>query len=257
MPRRRAKVELTLFPFLNVLSGLIAVLILFMIIILSTRAMGTAAAASVGTSAAAAGAVEDGISAEEHDRLMGELDALYPELARRQAELADAVRVEKELRRVLARKQDEFVERKDAGGRKDARLGEPDPINMVPARGHEVKQTPLYIEVKADGFLVHLRPDAVTFPPLVSDGTGDAMKLRADPKFKAVLDRVDANRTKQYLILLIHPSGVKAFGDLGRFLRLTYPETVTIDGRKIEKSRIDVGFEPFSRDWKYVPKEGP
>ena len=44
MPRDRTRIELTLFPFMSVLCGLIAVMMLYMMVILNTRAFDAKAA---------------------------------------------------------------------------------------------------------------------------------------------------------------------------------------------------------------------
>lgn len=255
MARRKVKVDLTLFPFLSVLAGLIAVLMLFMIVTVSTRVI-----AADDRRGGDQGNAEDGIDPESYDRLAAEINRLVGLLAQRQQEYSELERLQEELRALIdAKKAEMQLAREGAQGRRRGlKLGEPSPVEVVPAKGYEVKKKPILIEVKADGYLVHLK-EATHFPAVVEQKVGEEEKYTADPKLVAFLNQVDKNRANEYLLFLLHPSGVSVYDNLRRYLLHNYSEKIQnpLGGgvvQVITKTRIDIGDEPFSPEWLLLRK---
>ena len=232
MPRRRAKLELTLFPFLSVLSGLIAVMVLFMIVTISTRVISVE---SVQVGEAKPGetgepAIPDGIDPETHAELERDIGKLEAILARRLKE-RDELRLElREIRALLEAKEMELE--KSAAAAKappGLALGEPAPVRMIPARGADgVERKPVYIEVNSTGYLVH--PEKKVFP--IAPGP----KVEVPAGLKSVMAEIAQKADTHYPLLLIHTDGAEAFQSLLIHVRLNHPG-------------LNLGWEPFSREW--------
>lgn len=86
-------------------------------------------------------------------------------------------------------------------------------------------KTPIYIECRQDGVLIH--PQQLFVPAASISQSGSA--------FQQLLNRVSQNRDREYIIVALRPDGFEVF------------ETVRT---LIEQKNIDFGYEPFDRDWK-------
>ncbi|MBD2576884.1 hypothetical protein [Oscillatoria sp. FACHB-1406] len=91
--------------------------------------------------------------------------------------------------------------------------------------GKNQVKTPVYIECRQDGILIH--PQQLFVPA--------ASIARTDSAFKQLLDRVSQNRDREYIIVALRPDGFQVF-DTVRSL--------------IEKEKINFGYEPFDKNWK-------
>lgn len=232
MARRRSKVDLTLFPFLSVLAGLIAVLMLFMMVTLGTRAI----EASDKAAPAAADAVEGGLSDEDYAQRDREVRRLEDALKRRLKEVAELRRQQDDLEALIELKKDEKALAERTGKRKGVRLGAAEEVKykLIPAKGQAVTKKPTFVEVDKDGYLVH--PGLARYPAVTRHEEGGRFVFRPAPALREFLEKVHKNGERQYLLFLLHPSGVTGYDYLQFYLR---------DARL----KIDTGTEPFSRDW--------
>lgn len=240
MPRRKAKLDLTLFPFLSVLCGLIAVMVLFMIVTISTRVISNTAVPEPGGAPAAPGQnrPEEGIDGDDFRRL----DARVQEL---EGVLAEKARARDELRRELDRLA-ALVEAKkrasDAAAARPAgvRLGEPTPVKMIPKRDPAApNRTAVFIEVNSTGYVVH--PVKTTFELLPAAGKGGGGKAARVPPGLAKLIEGMGRAGDRYPLLLVHPNGVEAFDAVLDFH--------TDLKRRSPGSDLNIGWEPFAREW--------
>jgi hypothetical protein len=235
MPRRRVKLELTLFPFLSVLSGLIAVMVLFMIVTISTRVIsvesGRVEGTMPGAPAAASGEViDEGIDPETYAELERDIAKLEAILAKRLRE-RDNLRLElREIRDLLDAKGFELEKSAAAAKpRPGLALGEPVPVRMIPARGADgIERKPVFIEVSSTHYVVH--PDNKTFA--IAPGP----KVEVPAGLKSVIVEVARKAETHYLLLLIRTDGAEAFQSLLIHVRLNHPN-------------LNLGWEPFSREW--------
>ena len=246
MTRRRTKVEVTLFPFLSVLCTVIGVLVLFIVLILSTRVVEQdelyrrteehRREVSVGSR----DAVEQGIDAATYRELESELNRLKGVLAQR-------VEERDRLNRKLSGLEDlvEFKKTQQllsTGAPRGRPFAEPEQVVVLaeegaasgPSDGLSVGLKPVLIEVTSSGYTVH--PERTSFPPIekTSSDTGDQY-LPAD-ELKTFLRDLDKRKAKEYVVFLIHPNGVEAFANIRIYLLLNH-----------EKLRL--GWEPFSPEW--------
>lgn len=239
MPRRRAKLDLTLFPFLSVLSGLIAVNVLMMIVTVSTRVISTEAEAA-SPEAADGNANPDapiapaGIDAASYEQLERQIRAAEAELANRRAAHTDLhIRV-RELATLIADKERELDRAlAPVAPKTGVRIGEPTPVEVVPGPSPDgVVRKPVFIEVSSTGYVLH--PEKREFPAEPKRPGADGAEVPAG--LKQALADIAARRDNSYPLLLIHPSGSDAFWDLLVHIRLTHPG-------------MNVGWEPFSREF--------
>ena len=243
--KKPSSFDVSLFPFLSVLCALVGVFTLFLLLTMSARVMESADAA-VAPQSATPGATSStesgasGLSVAEHERLQAEIDRLSATLAKRRNEYNELARLQSELMELLTAKQ-----RMVAGG-KAAVLGrglelEPkEDVELVPDPNVVMDKTPRFLEVTALEFV--LQPERQRFP---------ATDLRRnDSGLQAFLHELDRNRESQYLLLLIHPDGADKFQDIYRYLQQAFPSN-TGD----LPSRIDIGFEPYSKGWELVSRK--
>lgn len=248
--RRPTQIELTMFPFLGVLCGMIGVFVLFLIIIISTRAVGGTVAPPPPPAAPASQGGAGALSAEEFERLERQLTELATEVARRQQKAVELARLKLELETQLAAKLDEQQLAADEadGTVSNWVLGKPEEVEMVVDPDFQVPKQWIAVEVKAEGFVVH-QGDKETHYEL-------AQLENPNSPFKKFLVGVDGRRDKEYLLLLLHPSGATACRQLRKFLFDNFQHRVDLDAlRYAIKTRIDVGVEPFSRDWLLYAKQ--
>lgn len=254
MARRKAKVELTLFPFLSVLSGLIAVLMLFMIVTISTRVVDEAAASPAPPPPPEApqpgrpgGAQktpdEASIDAERYEELQREIDRLTAALNERQQMRREMIRQLLEITDLIEAKKIELTTAPRADGKKiGVKLGEPTPVNVIPSGSVKVNKKPVFIEVSATGYIVH--PQKLNLPPVTkankNDPNSDFIAPAEVTQFLTEFSKKD--RLTKYLVFLIHPNGAEVFNNIRIHILLKY------------KDAFDVGWEPFSREWILLAK---
>lgn len=242
MPRRQSKLEMTLFPFMSILCGLLAVLLLFMMIILSTRAIADTSPKpkpkpmpQPEADASNREGQEDAIDRDTYRRLSQEMDRMNGMLLARRAERAELERRIAELKDLIEWKKTELLVAIRPGAQKGFALGEPTPVDIVPASEHDIDKRPVLLEVTSDAYIVH--PDKRQFPPIAPAGPGaNGKNADVDAKLKAFLRDLNANRRKQYLVMLVHPNGVENFQTLRIYITNNYKE-------------LDMGWEPFAREW--------
>lgn len=170
-----------------------------------------------------------------------QIERLAAELAQRQKERDELVKLETELIDLIVAKEDEIQLVPLAGSDRStgARLGEKERVSVVPDPTRRVPKQPRLIEVRAEGIVVH--PEKTEYPleQLEQKNSGLA-------KF---LVEADEARNRQYLLLLIHPNGAAAYTKLRLHLLHNYNEVVQQGGHRFRKTRIDLGVEPFSQEW--------
>jgi hypothetical protein len=246
MSVRKSSVDIDMFAFLSVLCSMIGVLMLFMLMIISTRVL----AADEQPQPAPALAppplpdeppkLEAGISEQEFQSYSRQVQQLAATLAERQRELHSLKRLVIELEDLIASKEDEALAKITGGGMLSGmQLEKPDEVDMVRVHDSAVTKRPIFVEVKAEGYVVH--PAGRLYPVEQLDEQGSALQ-----QFLAAAHKAAA---KEYLLFLIHPNGVHAYDKIFQYLLKTYPHR---DKEKAEFSSIDIGAEPFSRSWLLV-----
>lgn len=251
MPRRQGKVELNLFPFLSILCGLIAILMLFMIVILSTRVIEDTAQAKVSLppppppsrengrqTEGDKDEVSDGIPLEEYQRIEAEIDRLAGVLAQRRNEQVELARQRDRLRDLIeAKKIEQLAVTKLKKRINWGAPGEPTPVDIVPAKdGPASGKVPVFIECKAEGYLVH--PGETTYAPFRHEKRDGSDPGLPDPAFLSFLQEVDRENARKYLVLLVHPNGVQAFWDAKHLLERQF-------------ANLSKGYEPFAKQWRF------
>ena len=231
MSRRVSKVELTLFPFLSVLAGLIAVLMLFLIVSVSTRVF---AGMQSDTFGAGNQPADDGVDNETYAQIERQVEQLRRKLSERLAKQDRLARRQQELAALLDSKRQELGDAAPTrGGRSEGiRLGQSAPVVMVPQAGggESVSQKPVFIEVSASGFVIHPEAKAI-------DATADENGSVTIPSDLAnVLAEVHRRKGTHYIVFLVHPNGTAAFRSVISHIAAKH------DG-------MNVGWEPFSREW--------
>jgi hypothetical protein len=248
---RKTEVQLNLFPFMSVLCATMGVLMLFLVVIMSTRALAALVTPPPpppkpepvvrGEGPEQTGPI---IDKSEYEARRRELQQLAFRLAERQADYLRLQQLHAQLRSQIESKEDELERlEKEAGGRvyTGRALGQKNPVQVVPDRSAAAKITKqaVAVEVKAEGFVIH--PEKQQCPLTDLD--------RADSPFVQFLNKIDRSRNQRYLLLLIHPNGAEAFQQLLKYLREHLGEHKAQSGE--QESRIDLGWEPFSTTWLY------
>lgn len=232
MPRRREKLDLTLFPFLSVLSGLIAVMVLLMIVTASTRVIDESPAGGSGAGDPGR-SVADGIDPAVYARLDAEIAELTAALAE-QSRVRTEVGLQLEaLKGLIEAKKAELEKLRAGGNAVGVRLGRPIPKQMVPTLGSgKTTKRPIYVEVKSSGYVVH--PERTTFPAVEIRKGRDRNDYVPSAELRTYLEGV--HRTgDRYLVFLVHPNGADAFQ--------------LVDYIQERLKGLDVGWEPFAQEW--------
>jgi hypothetical protein len=253
MARRVSRIEVNLFPFLSVLCSIIGVLMLFILGILGSRAIGAGAAASPGGVSHPSGgaAQESALDSDDIANLERDLETLQGRLDKQRAELAAAQNTRRQLQALLAFKRDERQLAAGAGLLYGVDLGAAERVELAVRDGMQVFKQPRFIEVSRDGYLVH--PDNRRFP--ISDLPREDSELPANHQptsaFEQLLAEIDAARQREYLLFLIRPDGADAFRRVKTYVLRKYPHPEAAG----VLSRIDLGWEPFSEQWLLVPAQ--
>jgi len=266
---RKSQVQLNLFPFMSVLIAMMGILMFFMIGIVSTRIISPEeppppspkGSGPTGPVSADEGRDErpavdkpaDGtpIDEKQHAELVAQLQRLAARLNQRTEECQQLqVDCEKLRDSIAAAKAARAFESQPAQGQTGAAIGAPRKVRIVvdPGRAAQTTKKPIFVEIQADKFVVH--PQKTEYPAeQLADASSGLRKF---------LDAVDRVRDREYLLMLIHPAGVSAYWKLRQCLLNNYEKTIPnpyTPGRTITMSRIDVGYEPFRRDWLYLAEE--
>jgi hypothetical protein len=239
MPRRRSKTDVSMFPFLSVLCCVIGILILFIVLVLSTRVVveeekyKEIEAHQRKQRSGKPDVLAEGIDPVTYRALEGELRRLQELLEERKTkrdELRERLATLEEL--LQLKKDDVFVPAKVV---RAPEFDKPEPVAMVPDQGVKVDLRPHFIEVSLQGYIVH--PDKEVYPPLQAtsaESAGAGKKI--SPGLDKILQQINSRRKKEYVVFLIHPNGVEAFFELRGYLSEKYAE-------------VQMGWEPFSREW--------
>jgi hypothetical protein len=230
---------------MSVLAGLIAVMVLFMIVTISTRVISAEAVAVPPDRKAPGGepppgvTVPDGIDATSYAMLELQIAELEKQLVKRQDERED-VRRELEALKAVVRKMELEKDRATTEPRKGVRLGEPTKVRLIPAKvPGAADKKPVFIEVDSEGYVVH--PGKKRFPPITMKKGGTAIEdLVIAPELSKFLEEVARDADSRYPLLLIHPSGAETFRLLGGYV-LWLQDT--------RYKNLSVGWEPFSSEW--------
>ncbi|CAN5624373.1 hypothetical protein BH23PLA1_BH23PLA1_34110 [soil metagenome] len=243
MARPRSKIELTLFPFLSVLCGLIAVLILHIFVVLETS---RAEARKAPRSPEARQTTE---LAKQKQDLTREIQAIQNQLGVLDDEREQLLRVLE-----LRRRQDRI----DAAGTGSTGepIGAPVPkqYRIVPiARGQgDLLKSPVLVEVRADQYIVSgPEPGQQTsYPTIEFDPKSERLKS-IDPNLQAFLATINHQRRDKYLLFLIQPDGIDAFTNIKKYCDKLFTTRDGEEERRVASPMdyFDYGFEPFSTDW--------
>lgn len=238
MPRRKSKVEFTLFPFLSVLSGLIAVNVLLLIVVIGTRVIDPGAEtplpeAGEGGEAADSKAIPDGIDAATFEQVERQVRALEAELEKRKAHRSELRLQLKEIASLIAAKELELERSQVAASpRLGTRIGEPTPKKIIPRDdGRGNLKNPVFIEVNSTGYILH--PEKKSFPV---EPAKPGAKIEVPAGLKSELAAMAKQSKDRYPLLLIHPNGAETWRALVEHIGNTHKD-------------LDLGWEPFSREW--------
>jgi biopolymer transport protein ExbD len=252
---RTSNVELNLFPFMSVLICVMGILMFFLIVIVSTRVFVFEPKSPTPPPTPYTG--EEGqpvagpaIPAKQYAAVDLDIRRLTVRLAQREQERQELQIACDRLEDAITAVEDDvkFSDNPSDNRQRGAILGKPEPVTIRMDPGDTRAATtkrPVFVEVQADKFVVH--PQKTEYPAAQLANPHSALR-----KF---LDRVDRAREREYLIVLLHPAGVSTYGALRRCLRDNYFETVQHGIDSLQKTRIDIGVEPFSWDWLYVPNK--
>ena len=242
MVRRRDKVEVTMFPFLSVLCSVIGVLVLFIVLILSTRVVvedqryrRTDAYERV-PSPGRPDVVQQGIDPTSYAALEAELLTLSQHLAQRNTEREALVRKLASLEDLLEFKRTELLVQITAPPRREFNEREKVAmLAMVPNDEFDVKLKPILIEVSASGYTI--QPAGTSFGPIErGEPNQRGPNWIIEPALKSFLQGVNARRRREYLVFLVHPNGVSTFQTIRNYVTDRHKD-------------VRIGWEPFSRQW--------
>lgn len=247
MPRRTNRIEISLFPFLSVLCAVIGVLVLFIVLVLSTRVVVQEEyfqRREEHTRQPRVGrpdAMEEGIDAATFETLQEELERLSDQLKARQRERDELTETLRGLEDLIETRKTELL--LPRGHLRPQEFDRPEPVAVVPDADYEVSLRPNLIEVSVDGYTLH--PSRAHFPPFEVDESSEP-GAGANPcsEMAAYLQETDRRRAREYLVLLVHPNGVEGFFALRSYLAREHPD-------------LNLGWEPFSRQWILASESEP
>ena len=240
MARRKAKLDLTLFPFLSVLSGLIAVNVLLMIVTISTRVISPEIeavqpeAGEGGDAADDAAAVANGIDAATHAQLESQITVREAALEERRIQRAEIRLQMREIASLITAKEIELQQNQALAVPKiGKRIGEPTPIRVIPAKSPDgIVRKAVFIEVNSTGYIVHPEKTAFPIDPAKKTPKGE---LEVPAGMQKVFAELAASKDNRYPLFLIHPNGANVFQAALEFVS--------------QKHRgLKLGWEPFSRE---------
>ena len=240
--RRHANsgLEVSTFPFLSILFALIGILTLVMVGLMATRDMG----------AAVPGPDPEELCADlrSYESYETQIDVLTRQLLAYQAEYRELVKLKDEAEVVVQAKEDELAAAPTAGVAIEGPIGVGIKVCMVPDPGdtYQSPKIPIAVEVMLGSFIVHSqasgRETERKYPAIDLDRDESPMS-----KFLADLDR---QHDRQYLLLLLHEDGPPTFRKLRGYLIKHFPAAKKSGAEP--SSRIEMGYEPFSRQWRYA-----
>ncbi len=248
MSRSSSTVELNLFPFLSVLVAVIGILILNLVSVISTRAIGLQQATD--------GKRPPGHQAEAPPPVVALDESQYRDLERQIHQLGSQLVKNRascrELEQTVRELDAQAHARGDAAalgwtGPEDAFAGlaldAPVEVQAVPDPTRSDRRIPIPVEVTAEGYVVR-HPNKIEQLP----------SLPQDPKpMRQFLERLDSARDQRYLLVLVRPDGVANYKRLRGLLVSEFAHVVEVDQVKQSASRIAVGVEPFDRNWLLLP----
>jgi hypothetical protein len=239
MARKRTSLDVSLFPFLSVLCSVIGVLVLFIVMVLSTRVVAIEEERFQETEEykhkplpGKPGALEEGIDEASFKELSLEVERLSQLLGERHEKKEALTQKLAALEDLLEFKKTELLVPSKAPP-KPREFDKPESMQMVPEEAFQVNLRPIFVEITNQSYTIH--PSQKSFPAIASGDASAKGPAVADPELEKFLKGI--NHKKEYLVLLIHPNGVAPFFGLRFYL--------------IEKHKdIRIGWEPFSRNWK-------
>lgn len=238
MRRRNAEVAVDMFPFISVLCAVIGVLVLILLSLAVTRVAG-ASLPSGRTELIVPPEPDElnGISEEEYARLSDMVTALGIKLVDRTQQLNELKQLVFTLDDMLAALEDEQL-RPDTGDGllPGIALDQPEDVEFVPVATTDSKR-PIFVEARTDTLVVH--------------PAGTVYSLAGLSEKKSLLGKFleGINHRREYLLILVHPSGVYCYDSLREFLVDRFPEE-----RDKKSSRIKVGYEPYDESWLLVSR---
>ncbi len=238
--RKRNHVQVSMFPFLSVLCTVIGVLVLFIVLILSTRVVvedekfRATQEHQRKPRPGRENVIEEGIDPQTRALLEAELARIERMLDDRERERYRLQRKLANLESALEFKRTELLIPLTKKPRPKP-LTRPEPVHMVPDDGRRIDLAHVLVEVSSRGYTIH--PSRQSFPAIQTQVTDDGgFEYTIDPDLNRFLRGVDQRRKREYLLFLIHPNGVSSFDALRYYL-------------DDHHARIRRGWEPFSRNW--------
>ena len=246
MPRHRGKIGVDLFPFLSVLCSVIGVMMLMMMFVMSTRVIEATPTEPPPPPPGQKG-IEDGVDQQTYDGLDQEIGRLETELNERLQQRDALLQQYQRLLAVLDEKRTQLDVPDLSRRRKPIELDRGIPVEVEEDPEHAVDKQPTFVEVRAEGYLVH--PSKESFPAITLGDSSSGVLFEADPALARFLRAFSKRSGNEYLVLLIHPNGTEAFSNLRRYIRsknyLENPEAA-------RGGEIELGWEPFSREWEVI-----
>ena len=223
-------------------------MMLLIVLVISSRAEPAEAESKADVSAPlpaweSAAMAETGLADDQYEQLESTILQLAAELIERQQELQQINSAILELEDLIAAKEDAVLDlTAGAGLLPGVELGIPEDVVMAPIDNQRVTKQPCYVEVTAEAYIA--QPGNRRFPTSELNRSGSTLRQ--------FLDAVDQARQKEYLVFLIHPNGVSAYKNIQNFLNENFPAP---SGSRASGSRIQIGKEPFSRNWQFVRQQ--
>jgi hypothetical protein len=276
MPRERGKIELSLFPFLNILFSLIGVLILYIFVIL---VMGRAS----GRASVQAGVVRGRAAARNETRELEAMRKKSQDLeAARQAKGRRLERLESErdqLAQILELRSRQVLSTAAGTSSLGVPIGAPvrKEWRMIKADKEtgDNRKTPILVRIDFERFTVYdfdargeltrkTEYPAIGAPrPSLPNGSDkrvtrsvgrspeSAPEPGPDPRFIAFLDGVKNAQRDRYVLFLVGPDGIEQFRRIMAFCAARY---TTLFSQRVPRNPrpaeiFDIGYEPFSSDW--------
>lgn len=248
MSRQRSNLEFNMFPFLSVLCSLIGVLMLFKLVVMSTRIVPKKAAGVTAAQAAWEGQGKY-LSQQQHDQLSAKLDRLENSAEVLHHKVAQLTQLRDELRQLVELKTEEMVPVTGDELYVGVDICPEIDVELLPRSEHPIPKTPVFIDIQEGAYVVHPQEARYPITELPDEEADVGPDDSPESPLEKYLEEVYQRRDKEYLVFLIRPSGVEGFRRIRDYVVRKYPHP-----RVPALSEIQFGWEPFSRHWVYVGK---
>ncbi len=241
---RNSAIKIDMFPFLSVLCAVIGVLMLFLLLVISSRIVDDTSQHTPESSAATHGESGSPLTAEDITQFRAELARLSAELDAERSALSNLQQRRNYLRELLALNREQsaiaYGDALFAGVELSADIS----VFMKPADDVRVTKQPQFIEADLSGYVAYPDQERFSLNDLPSEDHAVTIDHQPTTPMERLLDRADRKRDHEYIVFLIRPSGCESFDRARSYLARRYPHA-----RTRQLSRIDIGWEPFAPEW--------